>query len=229
MAVIFDFGGTLDADGTRWSLRFHAAYRKAGGRLGPERFEPLFRESDRLLASLPGVRQAGFRATLEAQSVLLSRLLAQGAEAVAPDTLAAPVHAAAVAVAARNRTLLARLAGDHRLGVVSNYSGNLEVCLEELDLLQLFDVVIDSANVGVRKPDPRIFRLALEPLAAEPAVTWMVGDNPDTDLVPAAALGLRTCWLAPPEDRRAPPPGIPSARIASLSELAGVLDVPCTV
>ena len=41
MTILFDFGGTLDADGTRWSVRFHEAYRRAGGRLVLERFEPL--------------------------------------------------------------------------------------------------------------------------------------------------------------------------------------------
>jgi len=44
--VLFDFGGTLDADGDRWAVRFHSAYAAAGGRLTFAAFEPLFRKSD---------------------------------------------------------------------------------------------------------------------------------------------------------------------------------------
>ena len=42
--VLFDFGGTLDADGDRWAVRFHQAYARAGGRLAFSAFEPVFRE-----------------------------------------------------------------------------------------------------------------------------------------------------------------------------------------
>lgn len=227
--ILFDFGGTLDADGSRWSIRFHDAYRQAGGRLSFDRFEPLFRESDRRLAQTPGIRTMGFRATLDEQGVLLSTLMAGVGETVEPAALAGPVHAAVLPIAARNRKLLSRLAPEHRLGVVSNFCGNLDVCLADLGFLALFDTVIDSAVVGISKPDPRIFQLALAHLSADPTVTWMVGDNPAADLLPAAALGLKTCWLAPPGERHPFPPSVPSARIAALTDLPGIVAVPCTV
>lgn len=47
--VLFDFGGTLDADGARWSVRFHSAYRAAGGVEPFAAFEAAFRASDRAL------------------------------------------------------------------------------------------------------------------------------------------------------------------------------------
>jgi FMN phosphatase YigB (HAD superfamily) len=229
VTILFDFGGTLDADGTRWSVRFHEAYRRAGGRLGLERFEPLFRESDRQLAHLRGIRRAGFLATLEAQSALLTQLLGDEGEVLEPSLLTEPVYRSALAIVARNRLTLSRLAGDHQLGIVSNFTGNLDVCLAELELASLFDVVIDSTNAGFAKPDPRIFQLALLALDSEPSATWMVGDNPDADLRPAAVLGIKTCWLAAPEDHRPLPPGLPTARIERLSDLAGVLEPSCTV
>src|SRR5690242_6726362 len=49
-AVMFDVGGTLDADGVPWSAQFHAAYRAYGGALPLEPFVARFRESDRRLA-----------------------------------------------------------------------------------------------------------------------------------------------------------------------------------
>ena len=229
MTILFDFGGTLDADGTRWSVRFHEAYRRAGGRLVLERFEPLFRESDRRMAHLRGIRRAGFLATLEAQSALLTQLLGAVGEVLEPALLAEPVYRSALAIVARNRLTLSRLAGEHRLGIVSNFTGNLDVCLAELELASLFDVVIDSTNAGFAKPDPRMFQLALLVLDSEPSATWMVGDNPDADLRPAAALGMKTCWLTAPEYQRPLPPGVPTARIVRLPDLAEVLEPSCTV
>lgn len=229
MVILFDFGGTLDADGTRWSVRFHTAYRQAGGRLPFDRFESLFRESDRQLAQVSGIGKAGFLAMLDIQSARLAGLLAEVGETLNADALTGPVYDAAVAVVARNRTVLSRLKDDYRLGIVSNFTGNLDVCLAELELSPFFDIVIDSGKVGMTKPDPRVFRLALASFGSTPTATWMVGDNPTADLLPAAALGLKTCWLTPTEDLRPMPPGVPTARIASLLDLTDVLGLPCTV
>src|SRR5882672_8285964 len=69
--VLFDFGGTLDADGSRWSVRFHAAYRAVGGRQSFAAFDRAFRESDRALERLAGIERLGFRAMVDAQTALL--------------------------------------------------------------------------------------------------------------------------------------------------------------
>lgn len=228
MVILFDFGGTLDADGLRLSLRFYRAYCRAGGRLPLAEFESLFRESDRQLAAMPGIRQAGCRETLELQSDLLARLLAGAGPGADCRALAQPVHAGILKMAARNRPLLEGLAREHCLGVVSNFTGNLIAWLRDLDLLAPFAVVADSGVLGTEKPDPRIFRLALDALNAEPAATWMVGDNPRHDLIPAATMGLATCWLAPPEDSRTWPGGVPTARISSLTQLPALLATTCT-
>ena len=219
--MLFDFGGTLDADGVHWAPRFHAAYQSAGGGLDYPAFEPCFRASDLELERLPGIRSLGFRAMIEAQARLVCRLVADGAR-VEAGAIAASFHAAAVATAARNRPVLDRLSRGHRLGVVSNFTGNLGVCLDELDLGRWFEVVTDSALAGVSKPDPRIFGETLERLGVPPAGAWMVGDNYESDIRPAVALGMRTCWLAPP-DRPAPPGPAPTARIARLTDVETAL------
>ena len=73
--LLFDFGGTLDADGVPWARRFFQAYRSAGGRLGFGAFEPVFRASDDALLALPDIRALGYRATVEAQTRCLLSLL----------------------------------------------------------------------------------------------------------------------------------------------------------
>ncbi len=76
--------------------------------------------------------------------------------------------------------------------------------------------------VGWSKPDPRIFRHTLAALGASAERAWMVGDNFEADIRAAAALGMRTCWLAPP-GRAAPADLAPTARIGRLVDLEQVL------
>jgi len=222
VALLFDFGGTLDADGVPWGPRFHQAYRAAGGALDFAAFDPIFAGSDRALNRVPDIRTTAFRAAIELQARLLMDLIPGEAGVVNPGDIAARLHAQALATIQRNRPLLERLARTHRLGVVSNFSGNLRPCLAELDLLQFFTVTADSAVVGASKPDPRIFQYALRALACSPAHAWMIGDNPNADIGGAARLGLKTCWLAPAE-RDLPLDCSPTARIARLADLERAL------
>jgi FMN phosphatase YigB (HAD superfamily) len=59
-------------------------------------------------------------------------------------------------------------------------------------------------------------------LDARPAETWMVGDNFEADIRPAAELGMRTCWLGA-LDRPLPIRAAPTARIAKLPEIEEAL------
>lgn len=222
--MLLDFGGTLDADGVHWAPRFHQAYRAAGSALTIAAFEPLFAESDRRLARLPGIRTLGYRAMIEAQVAILQHLLASQA-AADPSRIAEAFHSAAVATVARNRPVLERLAKGYRMAVVSNFTGNLERCLAELNLLPLFSVVLDSAVVGISKPQPGIFSAALSRLGIPPERAWMVGDNFHADVLPAAGLGLKTCWVAPAERElpSAATPTIPTARIERFDRIEAVL------
>ncbi len=220
--MLFDFGGTLDSDGDRWAVRFHAAYVAAGGRLPLEWFEPLFRESDRQLERDPAVRTMGFRDMAVRQAELLWPMLPDG-QSIDRRLAAEHFHLDAVRGVERNRRALEWLAERHRLGVVSNFTGNLDRCLAELDLLHLFAVIADSLVVGWAKPDSRIFRHALEALGAEPARSWMIGDNFEADIRPAAALGMSTCWLAPP-GQPAPTERVATRRISRLADLPALLD-----
>jgi putative hydrolase of the HAD superfamily len=222
-AILFDFGGTLDADGAPSVEQFLRAYRAVGGRHSAEEFEKLFRESDRELSADPLTRTLGFRETVAAQARLLAKLT-RDTEYLDGHDIAAGVHEAVAATVARNINVLHRLvAAGFQLAVVSNFTGNLDRCLSELDLAPVFDAIVDSAVVGVRKPDPRIFALALEQLRVPPSRAVMVGDNPFADIQPAAALGMATAWLAP-LSRPLPPDCAPTFRIESLPELIPQLD-----
>ena len=219
--ILFDFGGTLDADGDRWAVRFHRAYAQLGGRLPLSAFERCFREADRRLEANPAVRTMGFRAMVSTQTALLGELVAD-APTIPLEAVADGFHRESLDAAARTRLILEQLAPHYRLGVVSNFTGNLDRCLAELDLLRFFPVIADSLVVGWSKPDPRLFLHALGAFGAPAEAAWMVGDNFEADIRPAAALGLATCWLAP-ADRPAPTDGVTTRRIARLADLASVL------
>jgi putative hydrolase of the HAD superfamily len=93
--------------------------------------------------------------------------------------------------------VLARLrAGGARLAVVSNWDISLHDVLERTELRALVDTVVISAELGVAKPDPAIFRAALERLGAQPSEAIHVGDSVEHDVAGARAAGLEAVLVA---------------------------------
>ena len=82
-----------------------------------------------------------------------------------------------------------------RLGVIANQNPGTAQRLANWDLLRYFDVVAASAELGIAKPDPAIFRWALDRAGCEPDQALMVGDRLDNDVAPAKGLGFRTVRL----------------------------------
>ena len=88
-------------------------------------------------------------------------------------------------------------AAGYRLGVVSNSDGRAASALAACGLLAHFEVVIDSGEVGIEKPDPRIFALALERMGVSAHDAVYVGDLYEVDVVGARAAGLDVVLLDP--------------------------------
>jgi putative hydrolase of the HAD superfamily len=92
----------------------------------------------------------------------------------------------------RRKYALTRLAERFRLGVVSNGSGATQRAkLRALALEPLFDPIVISEEVGVRKPDARIFGLAVAGWKVPLENVLFVGDDPVSDIEGAKAAGLR--------------------------------------
>lgn len=93
---------------------------------------------------------------------------------------------------------LARLrAAGLLLGVVSNSDGRVDAALADAGLREYFQVVVDSTLAGVEKPDPRIFRAALEPLGVPAGEALYVGDIYEVDVVGARAAGMDVVLVDP--------------------------------
>lgn len=88
------------------------------------------------------------------------------------------------------------LSREYALGIVSDTETSPEPAvrraLQQLGIDQYFAAVVTSVDTGVRKPDPAIFRTALDRLRVAPSETVMVGNDPSRDIPGARALGMRT-------------------------------------
>jgi putative hydrolase of the HAD superfamily len=109
-----------------------------------------------------------------------------------------------------------------RLVVVSNANGRLHHLFERVGLTQFFDVVLDSFEWGVEKPNPRLFQLALEQSHASADMTAHVGDLFHIDVAGARAAGLREGILL---DAAGLYPDVDCRRIRSLVELVDAVEL----
>jgi putative hydrolase of the HAD superfamily len=163
---------------------------------------------------VPGFRQDVWRRGLAAAGVSDDALVGELAAAYGRFRRALrPVDPDAEAT-------LADLGRDHRLALVTN--GAPDVQREKLGATTLggyFATIVISAEIGIGKPDPRIFRAALASLGVTSGDAVMVGDSLDRDVAGARRAGMRSVWLdragGAPSDGAA----LPDARIRSLREL----------
>jgi HAD superfamily hydrolase (TIGR01549 family) len=95
------------------------------------------------------------------------------------------------------RGALDLLKGRYRMGVISNANGTVRAKLERVGLAGYFEAILDSHEEGVEKPDPLIFRRAMERLGASPERSLHVGDMYHIDVVGARAAGMRAVLIDP--------------------------------
>jgi len=204
-ACLFDFGGTLDADGVTWQDRFYALYEKHGLHLDREVFRRAFYTADDSLTETQAVAGAGLRETLETQGERLWKALGLDDEKGRVRAITADFLDGMKWYVDRNRPLLLLLKGRYDLGIVSNFYGNLDKVCEDLGIRDLFPCIVDSSCEGVMKPDPRIFQAALDRMGVRPDEAVFVGDNPGRDMVGAKGVGMPHIWLAGKDRQRAKP------------------------
>lgn len=110
-------------------------------------------------------------------------------------------------------------AGGYRLAVITNVTEDPTADLARVGIRDRFEGVIASCLVGCEKPDPHIFRAALETLGVEPHQVVHVGDQYEADVEGARAAGITSVLL----DRHDLQEGRHPNRIRSLTELAPLL------
>ncbi len=203
--IIFDYGGTIDSNGIHWAAVLWEKYRQLDIDVTYEAFWDAYVHGERTMGKLPLVKpDFTFYDTLLIKTRLeISYLIDHNYLAANDTSRSYPLRLAALCdefvrdTLKRARPVLEELAKRYKLVLVSNFYGNVKQVLGAYGIESYFDSIIDSANVGVRKPDPAIFSIGLRALGYGAEEVVVVGDTLSKDIRPARSLGCRTIWIKP--------------------------------
>jgi putative hydrolase of the HAD superfamily len=200
--IIFDYGGTIDSHGDHWSEVIYDGYRHAAVEVEKQAFREAYVYAERELARTRHILpQHTFHDVMKIKIDIELRYLAeQGiiAEAIvgeATEAIALYCYERARQSVDDARPVLAALAERYPMVLVSNFYGNVETVIRDMGIRQYFRGVIESAVVGVRKPDARIFSLGVIALGLEAESVLVVGDSLRKDIEPARSIGCQTAWI----------------------------------
>lgn len=197
---IFDYGGTLDTRGNHWGKVLWHGYERTGVPVGEQDFREAYVYGERTLATSPIVKpDFTFRDTLQAKIRLQLQWLEEnrnlGDATGYLNRILDNVYQQTKETTKESALVLEELAKKYPLVLVSNFYGNIATVLREFSLDHLFSDIIESAVVGIRKPDARIFALGVERLGMKTEEVAVVGDSYDKDILPSHSIGCHTIWF----------------------------------
>lgn len=193
--VIFDYGGTLDTDGMHWFHVFRRAYAEHLPQVGEEQLREAYVYAERYLATHFVVEpDDDFLAMLCKKVRIQLSELHVGSESVGME-IASHCDMLVRKNMHQTRQVLETLSASYPMVLVSNFYGNIHSVLQLYEIDRYFKEVVESAVVGIRKPDPQIFALGVEALDLAPDEVVVVGDSYSKDIVPAHTIGCHTVWL----------------------------------
>ncbi|MCM1076867.1 MAG: HAD family hydrolase [Bacteroides sp.] len=200
--IIFDYGGTLDSRGDHWSQVILDAYRETGFDISIDAFVDAYVYAERTLAASPSTisPKDTFHDLMRKKIAIQMGCLYNAGDIELSDmpfsTLIAELcYDRARECVTESAATLRRLAETYPLALVTNFYGNINAVLEDFAIRKYFKAVIESATAGVRKPEPEIFRLALNALGLPADRTLVVGDSLGKDIIPAETIGCHTALL----------------------------------
>lgn len=199
-AVLIDFGGTIDTDGRHWYKVFKQAYSCAAPAIEDALLRQAYVYAERTLGKKPIINsQFTFCKTLETKLSLQTIFLRENGCPVT-EVQSKQMLNSCYSVVTSNINKVARpelesLSERCPLVLVTNFYGNMNSVLKEFGIDRYFTGIVESAVEGVRKPNPDIFRLAVNRLGVLPADAVMIGDSLGKDILPAIEVGCKTIWL----------------------------------
>lgn len=223
--LLFDFGGCLDSDGLHSrAIFFHFFYQQ--GLVKNEEwalFQDAYSYADKKVITESLIKDAN----LATMNLVMSEYIEQHLERAKDGEIkivADKITSFQGEYLERNRSMLLGLAKKFKLGVISNFSGNLEIILKEFKMLDLFDFVLDSYYVGASKPDSKIFKLAIEKCGVDPSQICYMGDNAVRDIIPANKLKFNTIHILNSQETRIKTKTCkPNAVVNSLTDIASLV------
>ena len=199
-AIFLDFGDTLASTDPPYIFRIAMAMREAGLDISDREFEMEYLKADYMLylrhKSNGGIKPEEHRAWFF--PIIYSSLLPSGGI----ESFRQRVRSAMSEIEFTRAALpgvpeiLDELRGrGYRLAVISNNDGRTERKCEEVGIRGYFDYVFDSTNLGLVKPDPGIFKFALQKFGISPEEAVHVGDLYGTDIMGGMDAGLDVIWF----------------------------------
>jgi HAD superfamily hydrolase (TIGR01509 family) len=212
--VFFDIGGVL-YDDTVYARALDAALRELGAAFTDAQFAAEYAAAraaqDGSFRRRLAARFLGPEADIAALERAAARRWAYPPEALEPDV----------------RPCLETLAGRYRLGIVANQPSTVREAMRRDGLDGFFKVWGVSDDLGLEKPDPRLYAHVLYAAGVAPPRAVMVGDRLDYDVRPAKRAGMRAVWVLRGEAPDEPTPGQlaeADAAVRTLDELPAVLE-----
>ena len=205
--IIFDYGGTIDSRGVHWSWVIWDGYRKAQVPISLEQFREAYVFAERELAKVRHILPSDNflqllrkKMTIELQYVEQQNWTDASQEQLAEwgEIIAQHCYAEAKRSIAEALPVLVTLSSRFPLMLVSNFYGNIDEVVRDLGIRHFFKGIIESAVVGIRKPNPTLFRLGVDALELEAEQVLVVGDSLKKDILPAHSLGCATAWMQGP-------------------------------
>ena len=207
--VFFDIGGVMYDDRV-YARSWRKALRESGAEFTDEEFELEY-------AAARAAQSESFRRRLT------KRFLGTDQDLVAIEARAARYWAyPATALYPDVVPCLEALEGRFRLGVIANQPSSVRSAMERDGLTRFFEVWGVSDDLGLQKPDPKLFSHVLYTAGVSPARSAMIGDRLDYDVRPAKTAGMRTIWVLRGEAPDDPTPAQIAQSDASVDDLAEV-------
>lgn len=210
--IIFDYGGTIDTNSLHWSEVLWEGYEHVGVPVCKEEFRTSYVFAERALAKHPYIKPEHnfldlliIKCDLETGDLVERKVWNTTEEdrKAKSDAIAHYCYDYVLNVLKTSREVIEQLSKRYPLVLVSNFYGNIQTILKDFKL-EYFQDIIESAVVGVRKPDPKIFQLGVDALRkvtntddkTMPADSIVVvGDSFSKDIVPANSIGCKTVWI----------------------------------
>ena len=198
--LLFDYGGTIDSNGLHWAEVIWMAYEAQSVPISKEIFREAYVYGERTLGKNPIVKpHHTFHDMLRIKCDLQVKWLQNEGHLAAnlnpANEIADWCYAYARQAIDNARPILRQLAARYPMVLVSNFYGNIESVLHDFNLDGIFRSIVESAVVGIRKPDPAIFQMGVDRLGLAAEEIVVVGDSYDKDIVPASKIGCQTIWL----------------------------------
>ena len=202
--VIFDYGGTIDTNSCHWAEVLWPIYQQLQIPVDKESFREAFVFGERSLAKYPFIRpEHNFHDVLRIKLKLHMEYLACYGKLPMDESRLAEYAIQVADLAYQHvldvlkvtRPVVAELSTRYKLVLVSNFYGNIETILQDFGLLPYFSSIVESAVVGIRKPDPAIYQLGVDRMGFPAEDVVVVGDSFSKDVIPAKKVGCQTVWL----------------------------------